>query len=526
MRFFGLKTKIILNTGIIILLSALLTDVVLISIIRRDLIKIEIDHGNSVLERIRQKLETKYKNSENDLKSDFPAVVSAIEDIIGKSGIKCAIILGTGAEKQCHGANISRTNLKKLERYAEKARQSGIKGTDFKGSIFGILWEEKQHLIISTPLINNGVITGATAIFVPFDDIYSPIWSSQKVLWIYILLNTLILTLVGFYRIFRIQIKPIQRLVNIARDYREDDEIYFSVRKGDDKLHQLSNALNSMLKKISEGREQLYMTVQSLEKAKLDLESAQADIIRAEKLASVGRLSSGIAHEIGNPVGIVLGYLELLKEKEVNQTQREDYILRAETEVNRINIIIRQLLDISRTSKTEIASVSVHEIINDIYTVLKVQPFMLDIQIEKILKAEKNIIKSDPNLLRQVFLNLAINAADAISLKEKNFGGKLKICSRVENVEKPGKTDSAEMIVISFIDNGPGIPVDKINDIFDPFYTTKEPGKGTGLGLYVSFMIVESLGGYIKASSELCKETSISIYLPFEEEAVEAAVAG
>ncbi len=508
------------------MLSALLTDVVLISIIRRDLIKIKIDYGNSVLERISQKFETKYKNSRNDLKSDFSAVVSAIEDLIGKNEIKCAIIFGTGAEKQCHGVNINRTNLKKLERYAEKARQSGIKGTDFKGSIFGILWEEKQHLIISTPLINNGVITGAAAIFVPLDDIYSPIWSSQKVLWIYIFLNTLILTLIGFYRIFRIQIKPIQRLVNIARDYREDDEIYFSVRKGDDKLHQLSNALNSMLKKISEGREQLYTTVHSLEKAKFELESAQADIIRAEKLASVGRLSSGIAHEIGNPVGIVLGYLELLKEKEIKQTQREDYILRAETEVNRINTIIRQLLDISRTSKTKIASVSVHEIINDIYTVLKVQPLMLDIQIKKELEAEKNIIKSDSNLLRQVFLNLAINAADAISLREKNFAGKLKICSRVENVEKPGKTGFAEMLIISFIDNGPGIPDDKINDIFDPFYTTKEPGKGTGLGLYVSFMIVESLGGYIKASSEFGRNTCISIYLPLEEESVEAAVAG
>ena len=526
MRFYGLKTRIIVNIGIITLLSAFLTDIVLISMIRRDLIKLKIDHGNVLLELIGQKFEKKYENAETDLQGDCPAAVSGIKDIIEKAGIKYAVILGTDTERQCYGADIDRLDKKKVELYAEKARESGERRIDFKGSIFGIFWKQKQHLIVSAPLVNNGAVTGAAAIFVPVEGIYSRIRSSQRISWIYIILNTIILSLIGLYRIYRIQIKPIQRLVRIAQDYREDDEIYFSVRKGDDKLHQLSNALNSMLKKIAEGREKLHMTVSSLEKAKLELETAQTDIIRAEKLASVGRLSSGIAHEIGNPVGIVLGYLELLKEKGVSQTQREDYILRAEAEVNRINTIIRQLLDISRTSKPEIRSVSVHEIINEIYAVLKVQPLMLNIQIEKSLKAEKNIIKSDPDRLRQVFLNLAINSADAISLKGKKFAGKLKISSRVVNADRPGKTGTAEMLKISFIDNGPGIPVDKINDIFDPFYTTKEPGKGTGLGLYVSFMIVESLGGYIRASSEPGRETRISIYLPFEENAAESAASG
>jgi len=516
MRIYGLKTRIIINIGIITLLAALLTDVVLISMVRRDLIKIKIDHGNFILELIKKKVE----NTENNLKSAYPAAISEVENIIAINGIKYAVILAMDNGKQRYGGNVDHSNIKRLERYAEKTRESGKKQIDFKGNIFGIFRKQNQHVILSTPLKNNGVITGAAAILVPVEGIYRQIRSSQKILWIYIILNTGILSLIGFYRIYHIQIKPIQRLVKIAQDYREDDEIYFSVRKGDDKLHQLSTALNSMLKKNAEGREKLHMTVRSLEKAKLELESAQTDIIRAEKLASVGRLSSGIAHEIGNPVGIVIGYLELLKEKGISRDQRKDYILRAETEVNRINTIIKQLLDISRTSKAEIKSISVHEVINDIYAVLKVQPLMLDIQIEKSLKAEKNIIESDANRLRQVFLNLAINAADAISSKGDNHAGKLKIASKVVY------DDTIEMLKISFIDNGPGIPNDKINDIFDPFYTTKEPGKGTGLGLYVSFMIVESLGGHIKVSSEPGKETEISIYLPFKGKAAGTAIAG
>jgi signal transduction histidine kinase len=498
----------------ITLMSAFLTDVVLISMVRRDLIKLKIDHGTSVLELIRQTLEKNHENKESNLICSYPALSSEINGIITKTQIAHVLLFGANTKRQFFGKTAKPSIMEQMTRYTEKARQSGKKQIHWKGSISDILWEKKKHLVISTPLMLDGVVTGAVSISVPVEGVYRQMRSSQKTVWFYIILNTLLLTLLGFYRIYRLQIKPIQRLVRIAQDYREEDEIYFSVRKGDDKLQQLSTALNGMLKKISESREALCLTVRSLEKAKHELETAQADIIRAEKLASVGRLSSGIAHEIGNPVGIVLGYLELLKDQDLSQTKRTDYIRRAETEINRISTIIRQLLDISRTSKPKISTVSVHDIIDDTYAVLKVQPLMHNIQIEKSLEAKKNRIKTDAHRLRQVFLNLAINAADAISLKGNNFSGKLKISSRNEMVQAHGKIGGAEMLKISFSDNGPGIPVDKMSAIFDPFYTTKDPGKGTGLGLYVSFMIVESLGGMIKAASESGKGTKISIYLP------------
>ncbi len=498
----------------IALFSAFLTDVVLVSMVRRDLIKLKIEHGHSTLDVIRQMLEKKHINQKNDRIPDYFAAVSEIDDILEKTQIEHLFLCTADTKKQGFGKPVGPSIMDQMTRSAEKAQQSGKKQIDWNGSLLDILWGKKKHLVLSTPLIHEGAVTGAVAVFVSVEGIYRQIWSSQKALWIYVILNTLLLTLMGFYRIYRLQMKPIQRLVRVAQDYREEDEIYFSVRSGDDKLHQLSTALNGMLKKIAESRETLFLTVRSLEKAKRELEAAQADLIRAEKLASVGRLSSGIAHEIGNPVGIVLGYFELLKDEDLSRTERADYLFRAETEVNRINTIIRQLLDISRTSKSQIETVSVHDIINDICEVLKVQPLMLNIHIETSLAAEKNRIQSDAHRLRQVFLNLAINAADAIALKGANFVGRLKITSRVETVETQGKIGGAEMLEISFSDNGPGIPVDKINDIFDPFYTTKDTGKGTGLGLYVSYMIVESLGGSIKATSEPGRETKISIYLP------------
>ena len=127
---------------------------------------------------------------------------------------------------------------------------------------------------------------------------------------IYIIVNLVILVFIGIYRISKLYLQPLSRLAKRAEEYKENDDLIFSVRRQDNELNRLSKALNSMLKRISEDKQKLRSTVQSLEKANLELKKVQKEIIRAEKLASVGRLSAGIAHEIGNPIGIIIGYLE------------------------------------------------------------------------------------------------------------------------------------------------------------------------------------------------------------------------
>jgi signal transduction histidine kinase len=326
-----------------------------------------------------------------------------------------------------------------------------------------------------------------------------------------------ILTFIGLYRLSKIYFQPMRRLVKRAEEYREDDELFFSARKEDNELHQLSKALNRMLERISEDKQKLRSTVQSLEKANLDLKKAQKEIIQAEKLASVGRLSSGIAHEIGNPIGIIMGYLELVKQKNISDDEKNEYIIRTEDEINRINTIIRQLLDLSRPSNVGAEAISVHDIIDDIIKVVQFQPLMSKIRLKFFLDAEDDTVIADPNQLRQVFLNLIINAADAISSNEIKREGELTIKSAVVRDALNPDGDSAEnqpLLQVMYIDNGPGIPSENIDNIFDPFFTTKEPGKGTGLGLSVSFMIIESIGGTIRASSEVGKGTTMNIFLP------------
>jgi two-component system NtrC family sensor kinase len=320
--------------------------------------------------------------------------------------------------------------------------------------------------------------------------------------------------MIGYYRLSKNIVKPLQSLVKRAEEYREDDEMFFLYEKTGNEFNKLSNALNSMLKQIADDKEKLRTTVMSLEKANMDLKKAQKEIIQAEKLASVGRLSSGIAHEIGNPIGIVVGYLELLKQNDISDKDKKEFILRTENEINRVSAIIKQLLDFSRPSSEALEAVSVHSIIGETVDAFKFQPLMSDIELDLSFIAENDRVMADPNQLRQVFLNLLINAADAILSVKDHPKGKILITSEVELMAQAESADHLKMLKISYIDNGSGISKENLGNIFDPFYTTKEPGKGTGLGLSVCFMIIQGIGGKIQASSEEGKGSTINVYLP------------
>jgi two-component system NtrC family sensor kinase len=262
-----------------------------------------------------------------------------------------------------------------------------------------------------------------------------------------------------------------------------------------------------MLQRLDENKKELKRHISSLEKANLELKQAQNEIIRSEKLASVGRLAAGIAHEIGNPLGIILGYLELIRKEDVNDEEKGDFLNRVESEITRINVIIRQLLDFSRPSSGNKKENRIHEIIADTINMLNLHPLMDGINLQLDLKAERDTVVSDSSQLQQVFLNIIMNAADV--LKDEGHAGNFssnEILIVTDNI-----TDSIE---IRFIDNGPGIEEDRIQRVFDPFYTTKEPGRGTGLGLSVSYMIIEAQEGTIRAESIKGSGTSIIINLP------------
>jgi len=349
---------------------------------------------------------------------------------------------------------------------------------------------------------------------VPFDHPY------QKIVLFYILLNTLFLALFGFYLIYRSIIRPINRLVKRAEEFKEGETFFLTSDTEQNEFGKLSRSLNVMLRRLEDNKAELKTSISSLEKANLELRQAQEEIIRSEKLASVGRLASGVAHEIGNPIGIVLGYLDLLKGSDLKNKERKDFINRIEKEIGRINRTIRNLLDFSRPSKGEVSAVSVHQIIGDMIDMLKPQPIVSDNEILLDKGAKNDKVLADPDKLKQVFLNLSMNAIDAMEANQTKKGSQknlLTIRTSLSPEAEPDTRINGSRVQIEFIDNGSGISAEDINRIFDPFYTTKEPGKGTGLGLSVSLRIVEDMGGDIKVESERGEGTTIIVILPLYE---------
>jgi two-component system NtrC family sensor kinase len=506
----GLKTKIAFNIAILFFVAMLLVNIITVMIAQRDIIRNEVSKGQFILSSIKTDLIKSLKFEMDPSPTSYRAKVFRL---LTEAGVSNALVFGKNNERILFG-DMPGTLQEELVKRSRQVMRSKMHETHFFGTTWGVFWKQRRDLILSAPLLQNDQALAGASIVLPLEGIYHSLRHSQKMLFIYLLINTVILTFIGIYRLSKVYFQPLARLARRAQDYREDDDMLFSVRKEDNELHQLSGSLNSMLRRISADKEKLRSTVNSLEKANLELKKAQKEIIRAEKLASVGRLSAGIAHEIGNPIGIVMGYLELIKQKDIPDAEKNEYIHRTEAEIERINTIIRQLLEISRPSNAGLKVVSVHELIDDIAEVLKVQPLMSDVALECRLEAENDKVLADSNQLRQVFLNLIINAADAICSEGQSDNGKLLIRSALAGETPDEPPGSKTHLKITFIDNGPGIPEENIGNIFDPFYSTKEPGKGTGLGLSVSFMIVEGFGGKMTVSSDIGQGTTMTLLLP------------
>lgn len=377
---------------------------------------------------------------------------------------------------------------RELESVARAAGETQTPTLRTVGQTWGIFWKRPAYALAACPLSAGG----AVAVSLNLHSLYAHLRQAETMAMGYLVINLALLTLFGVYRLHRLAVHPLHRLLRRAETFREDEESFFLGEAGDEgEFTQLSRSLNRMLYRISEGKQALRSTVRSLETANRELRQARQDVINAEKLASVGRLSAGIAHEIGNPIAIVIGYLELLQQPGLDEDQRLEFVRRTEAEIHRINQIIRQLLDLARPAPERLEPVNLHAVIRDTAAMVGCQPLMTGIQVEMALKAADDRVLADPGQLRQVFLNLMLNAADAL---EAVPDGQIGLRTRNRNAGRPE-------IEIAVTDNGSGIPESQLPNIFDPFFTTKEPGKGTGLGLSVTFMIVQAAGGTIDAFS-------------------------
>ncbi len=231
--------------------------------------------------------------------------------------------------------------------------------------------------------------------------------------------------------------------------------------------------------------------------------SMEMQIRQAEKLASIGQLAAGVAHEINNPLSIILGYTGLLLK------ENQDTRLTGDLEIIRNNAgmckkIVEDLLNFSRQTDTRFERADIAETVASVIDVLEGEFSGKGIEIITDFAADVPLVPMSVDKIRQVCLNLMINAAQAIEGE-----GTIRVVTRYRRRENK--------VLITFTDTGCGIPCKIQHKIFEPFFTTKEPGQGTGLGTSVSYGIIEEHGGEIAFSSEEGKGTTFRILLPLEE---------
>jgi C4-dicarboxylate-specific signal transduction histidine kinase len=297
--------------------------------------------------------------------------------------------------------------------------------------------------------------------------------ASTLVLSLDLLLSTLVVYLVLHFTVGR----PVERIEKTVKDLaREDDE-------GGELLLRLDRALRRLALDLGEERRLNQSRLDELTRSHGELVKLQAELVATDRLATVGKLASGVAHEVGNPLSGILGYLSVLRMRQQGNAELLDLVQRIEHEVQRIDQIVRALLELGRPSRGKPQPIDVRPVIDSCVKLLGASRDFEGVKVE--VEGPSSLwLLAETGPLSQVLVNLLLNAAQAMS-------GKGRIVVRTEQVAAGGH------VVVE--DEGPGLSPAAKERLFEPFFTTKAAGKGTGLGLAVSRHLLSQFEGALEA---------------------------
>ncbi len=281
---------------------------------------------------------------------------------------------------------------------------------------------------------------------------------------------------------------PIQELAAATKEIEQgnlDAEVNIKSR---DELGELAETFNAMRGALKERDRQIR-------------EYAQRKVMESERLALIGQIAANVAHELNNPLQGIVTYSHLLLEKMSDESSATDSLNKIVIQANRCRDIIRGLLDFSRQIKPDKTLCNINSVIDQCVSLVEHQALFHNVQITKHFSEDLPMVYVDPSQMQQVFMNMIINAAEAIE-----DSGQLSLETKFDQTE--------DLVEIDITDTGEGIPEENLDKLFDPFFTTKEVGKGTGLGLAISYGIIKEHEGTISVESELKKGTTFHIKLP------------
>lgn len=380
-----------------------------------------------------------------------------------------------------------------------------------------------KHLLVSITDKSNNKKLNRIIFTISLSDIAIDSKYLRSLFLILAIVDALVIIAIGLVRLNISVMRPLKKLESAA--IRISGGAY-----GDRAVLTVQNEFGSLAKSFNTMAEKLESEIKRLERVNTELVTTQDELLRSSILASMGRLAAGIAHEIGNPLGAVSGYIEILEKGVKDKTEEKDILKRAATELARINIIVREFLDVSRPGGATgpVDAVHLNSLLEEVSQTMSYDASFADISMELVLSDRLKAVRIDEGKLRQVIINLLKNSSDAMEGR-----GTITLSTGLEDVleehignvgRRKGDTyiDSDKIkdpyhkiyCYIAVHDDGCGMDSEIAKNIFEPFYTTKATGKGTGLGLFMAQTIVKAYGGKIEVMSEVGSGTEFKVYLP------------
>jgi signal transduction histidine kinase len=332
--------------------------------------------------------------------------------------------------------------------------------------------------------------------------------------------DVVVFTAFGAYLLRRRLVIPLQRVAAAARAIADGASDARAPVDGVRETAEVAAAFNEMTEALEGRTRDLVKAVADLRARNQSLREARAGLDRAARLAAVGRLAAGVAHEVGNPMGAMLAFVDLAKRDPALREASHDHLERALGEGERVRAILRQLLDYSRPVRGACAPVDLSALSERTASLLRAQRRYAKLAVEVASESDAPAAWADPNGVAQILLNLFLNAADALG-QTSDPTIRVTIAPAVRCVREGEDRDAAagrerfDAVECLVADNGPGIAEEDRERIFDPFFSTKPPGEGTGLGLSNAQRLAEEFGGSLElAHAPGAQGAAFSLRLP------------
>jgi len=316
---------------------------------------------------------------------------------------------------------------------------------------------------------------------------------------IYMATFALALLVFAYFFLTRLIVRPIDQLARAADRVATGARTFTAPRSGALEIDALGRSVQQMTSRLVAEEAALRAKIEELTLTSRRLGETKEQLVRSERLASVGRLAAGIAHEIGNPIAALMGMEDLLLDGDLPGETQKDFLERMKRETNRIHTVVRDLLDFARPERAREApssapaslAATVDEVFEDVAALLRPQRQWKGIALTVEVDSPDVKVRMAPDKLTQVILNLAMNAGDALASRAPREADMPtgRVALRAQR--------RGDRVVLQVEDDGPGVPPSLRERVFEPFVTTKDVGRGTGLGLAVCRGLVESADGVI-----------------------------